>query len=200
MSYKGTKGASAQAKPKQLSTSHIKPIKSGNQEQVGLRPLDSMDFQYTEEKKPSAPKKKVQPKQEPPTPPNRRPVAPQKKTQPIKKPVQGKRSTQTQPVENKGFKRKRHGDMRPDEAEAIAREELAERGASKLSKHPYEMTTRELQELAKNSATPVRKRPENSLPPLTSSQTEMLLQQRQLTSGSSGMNMLIQKIVSDKNK
>lgn len=203
LSYKGTKGASAQAGPKHLAASEIKPLSSNRQEPAGLKPLGSPVQQYEEEEEeyeeePAPRPRKAMPKK---AAPKKKP-APKKKTQPQKQ-------VQREPVRqvpSKAIQRKRRGEMTNAEAEEIAREELAvTKGKSKLHKHPYEMTAKELKELAKQSSkSQVKKIPANALPPATSDQAAMLVQQQQLQMqskpGSAGVSLLVQKLINDKNR
>jgi len=182
LSYKGTKGASAQGSAKQLSASEIRPLSDPNIS-VGLRSLSQ-------------------------TPINSRPAPIQKVSKPtiIEKPIKKLSTNVTQQIKkepSKSIVRSRRGQMSNAEAEEIARKELA-MGSGKLNKHPYEMTPKELKELAKRSSIPNKKVPVGALPPATSAQSEMLIQQQQLRQqslpGAGGVNLLVQKLIHDKNR
>ena len=187
LSYKGTKGASAQAKPKTLSASEITPLSSVKSEPQGLKPLSNIEEDEEEivEETHKPIKKRATPK----------------------KPVKTKK-TRVKRTPPESIRRRRRGQMTDAEAEEIARKELKNTKGKTLNKHPYEMTAKELKELAKSSSRKTRKTkeqimPEGYVPPITSAQNEMLIQQQQLQNnfkpGSSGVSLLVQKIIKDKN-
>lgn len=184
LSFKGTKGASAQAQPKTLVTSEIKPLASQEREQHGLRPMVQQYEEEVEEEVEEEIEEEI-------IVPKRKPI---KKSRPV---VQN-----TSPQPSKSIKRIRRGEMTDAEAEIIARKELEQ--SSGLTKHPYEMTPKELKELAKRSSNKTKKIPAGHIPPATSAQTEQMLYQQQMMQqtqpGANGVNLLVQKLIHEKNK
>lgn len=209
LSYKGTKGASAQAKPKHLIANEIQSLSDKVQETSGLRPMARQESiaplkpmqheSYEEEegepvrkKATPQPKPKPQPQVQKKSAPKKKPGRPRKKAAPAK---------QNNTSSTKSYKRTRKGEMSDAEAEAIAREELKSQGSG-LGKHPYEMTPKELLEASKRSAKRSANKPSNALPIPNSEQLGLHYQTQQLNNstkpGNAGVSLLVQKILHDK--
>jgi hypothetical protein len=122
--------------------------------------------------------------------------APKKKT-PVKKKAPVKKQTPVK-TQSRNVRRKGIGDnMTNAEAEAIAREELRKNGKG-LSKHPYEMSAKELQELAKRN-TKKTITPEGAKPMVGADQLQMMYQtnlaNQTATAGGDILSKLINKTI-----
>ena len=192
LSYKGTKGASAQAPSKRMIANEIQPLGQPSQNQNTLRPMvqeeeeelssfqeeveeDDYEEEYVEPPKSSKPKQKIKKKPRPQ--------------------AQTRGGTQ-------GVKRLRRGELSDAEAEAIAMEDLKKNGRG-LTKHPYEMSEKELRALAKKG-TKKNVRPAGALEMPTSDQSAMyhhqIQSQQSMNPQNDGFNTILQKVLADKNK
>jgi len=195
LSYKGTKGASAQAKTKRLRAEEIQPIGDDEdyeeEESGGLQSLGAV-----EEEPELAPVKRPAPaRKAPKRTPKKKPVAkkpPARKRKPAaKKPAVAKKT--------KGITRKsRRKEMSDKEAEELAREDMKRMAG--YNKPAHEMTAKELIAANKKIAQKNQKvRPASAKEMPNEAQTSMLYQQQQLQQGNTGFNTLLQKVLHDKN-
>ena len=192
LSYKGTKGASLQAQPKQLRAAEIQSV--GDDSEYEEEEPELAPVRRPAPPKPKAPVRKAPARKKKPvakTPV--KPKAPARKRKPTaKKPATAKKT--------KGITRKsRRKEMSDKEAEEIAREDM--KRMSGYNKPAHEMTAKELIAANKKIAQKNQKvRPENAKEMATEAQASMLYQQQQIQQGQTGFNTLLQKVLHDKNK
>lgn len=185
LSYKGTNGASANASTKMLKTNEIKNIAPQEIKENTLKPISMHTQQETikpiKHEQTATAKKTVKHKKI-----HKKPIKPTKSVTPST-------NTGIQSIKRKS----KTAVMTDAEATAIAMEDLKKNGPG-LSKHPYEMTPQELQQLIKKQSKPKVVRPPNALMPATAAQVEQLIYQQQMDPSMSHANAFIQKIIHDK--
>ena len=209
LSYKGTKGASAQAKTKSLVANEIQPLEEDDEDEGMLRPLGEF-----EEEPELVPMRRPVPKRKPKSVQPTRKVAPKRvakpkptrmvvpKNKPVTRRVVPKKgAVPKKATTNAGIKRKsRRKEMSKAEAEEIAREDIA-RMEGRNTKPAHEMTAKELvaanKRIAKENNKP---RPEGAKDMPNTAQVSTLYQQQQMTNNNTGFNTLLQKVLHDKNK
>lgn len=206
LSYKGTKGASAEAETKKLKATEIRPMSDDEEyEEEGLSSLgsdeddyDDYEEEYEEEEEvyiAPKPKKKVVKKPAP------KPKKVVKKAP--KKVAKVKKSKPQAPVEkNRPSRAKinRRGEMSDAEAERIAKEDMERmKGRKPINK----MSETELLEANKRITTNARKdRPVGAKPIPDAAQLNMHYQTQQANSNAnpaaSGFNALLNKVLASK--
>ena len=191
LSYKGTKGASASAPNKKMVANEIKSLDSTYQDSSSLKPLTQQE------------------------PENLTPIseddddneelARPRKTLPPKKKTVSTQRVAPKLAPTKSTQRIRRGEMSNAEAEQIALEDLKKNGSG-LSKHPYEMSPKELKELVKKRSKSKEKsheRPANAVPIPTGDQLGVHYQMQQanqtMNPSNNGFNVILQKVLHDKN-
>jgi hypothetical protein len=209
LSYKGTKGASAEAEDKQLIASEIQPLEDEYEEEYeednGLRPLGAIE-EEPELAPVRRPVRKARPAPAPkPAPRKKKPVAakpPARKKPVTKAPARKKKPSGKAPVatKTKGISRtSRRKVMSDKEAEELAREDMKRMAG--YTKPAHEMTAKELLAANKKIAKQNTKvRPADAKEMANEAQASMLYQQQQLSQGNTGFNTLLQKVLHDKNK
>lgn len=197
LSYKGTKGASAQLDSKKVVATEVLPTVAApkqieQQEPEGLQPLggydeDDYEDDYEEEviEEPARPKKVVKKKPAPKTTPKRKPV---KKTPQVKK---------TKPSR---AKINRRGEISDEEAERIAREDIERMKGYKKPAH--KMSAQELIEANKRINSNKSGQVQGAKPIPTGSSLEMHYRTKQANQSanpqSGGFNVLLNQLLANK--
>lgn len=194
LSYKGTKGASAQADTRKVVATEVLPTMVASQKQQelhGLQPLSYDEEEYEEEEEyvePPKPKKVVKKKQ----------VA--KRPKPTPTPSRGQPVSQAPVKKHKPSRAKldRKGEISDSEAERIAREDMER---MKGRKPVDQMTPTELLE-ANRRISSGKTKVQGAKPIPNAQQLSMQYQMQQMNNtsnpGSNGFNMLLNKILSEK--
>ena len=212
LSYKGTKGASAEAVSKKLKATQIQPLSSPMQveeEEQGLSSLSSYDDEddyeeeyedeeeeYEDEEEeyiePPKPKKKVLKKKPAPKPKAKKKPAPKRKV--------AKPAGEVEKYKPSRAAINRRGEMTDAEAERIAREDMERmKGRKSVSK----MNETELLEANKRITTNAKKeRPAGAKPIPDATQLNMHYQTQQANNSAnpsaSGFNVLLNKVLASK--
>lgn len=199
LSYKGTKGLSAEAGTKKITATEIQPLQSSQkvkEEPQGLSSLGDYDNQtepYEEEEEYVEPAPVRKPKKV------AKPAPKRKKAQKAKPKV---KPSPSQPVKkNKPSRAKinRRGEISDSEAERIAREDIERmKGRKPVNK----MTATELIEANKKITTANKARPAGAKPIPTAQQLNLQYQTQQLQNSqnpnSNGFNLLLNKVLASK--
>jgi len=189
LSYKGTKGASAQAESKKVVATEVMPTIAApvQEEPAGLQPLGSVEEEYEEEYvEPPKPKKRVAKKK-----PAKKKAAPRRKPAPTQQPVKKTKPSRA--------KMNRKGQISDAEAERLAREDMER--MKKFSKPAHEMNVDELME-ANKSITTSKVKAQGAKPIPTGAQLDMHYRTKQMNQQADpkagGFNVLLNKILTDK--